>query len=316
MDCTAFQGRDQNIQRWREISDLVSTHFRGTWNFSPLSNPDSEPVMGITRSDGVAISKASMPPMELLNSGGRQRDQVYHLTRVSQRSTLLIDGADSLVLGPGDLVFLSSGTRCRWVVKRPYVTSTIHVEEELLRVHVPDPKKILGRRLSCPFGLHDNVMHAMESALRIADDGQFERLGKRLIHSALNILSLISENDSPILREHYGAIDLRCNQIKSVIRRNFANPGYSVEDIAKSLQISPRYVQLALANEGCSPSEFVKKCRLEAASKMLLAPEGKGMTITQIALDCGFNSSSYFSTEFKRAFQVSPREYRSSAGLA
>lgn len=301
---------DPHLERWRRISDVVSSDYKGAWDFKPLANAECEPDLDLARSDGVAISKAAMPPMELFNAGGESSSQVFHLTQVSQRSTLLIGERDPLQLAPGDLVFLSSRTPCRWLVNRPYVTSTIHVEEDLLREHVPDPDRMLGRRLNCPFGLHEAVMHTMESALRIADDGQFERVGHSLIRSALHILSIISEREPDQVVEPVTAIETRSNQIKRMIRRNFTTPGFSVEDIARSLQITPRYVQLALANEGLSPSEFVKKCRLEAAADMLRAHGRAGQTITQIAFDCGFNSSAHFSTEFRKAYGRSPREYR------
>lgn len=306
---------DPHRERWRIISDIVSTDFRGVWDFNPLTNADFEPQLSLARADGVAISQAKMPPMKLFNAGGNCQSQVFHLTQVSQRSTLMIEGRRPLLLAPGDLVFLSSRTPCNWLVKRPYVTSTIHVEEDLLREHVKDPDKMLGRRLTCPFGLHETVMHTMESALRIADDGQFERVGHKLIQSALRMLSIISDHEPEQgAQEPVTAIETRSNQIKRLIRREFATPGLSVEDIARSLQITPRYVQLVLANEGLSPSEFVKRCRLEAASQMLRSPENDARTITQIAFDCGFNSSAHFSTEFRRAYNVSPREYRADTG--
>lgn len=306
-------GGDRDVERWREISNQISSEFRGSWKLTPLASADCDPDMQIAWSDGVAISQASMPPMELLNRGSTKAEKSYQLTRVNQRSILLIEGADPLTLGPGELVFLNSDVRCRWTVRRPYVTDTLHIAADLLLAQVPDPRKLLGRKLSCPYGLQESIMRTMDSAARIAEEGRFEDHGHRLVQSAICLLALIAEHDVPSRREQLAAIDTRCEQIKNLIGRNYATPGFSVDDIARSLQISSRYVQLALANEGSSPSELVKKYRLEAASHKLQSAESVGQTITQIALDCGFNSSSHFSTEFRKAFQVSPREYRANA---
>lgn len=60
-----------------------------------------------------------------------------------------------------------------------------------------------------------------------------------------------------------------------------------------------------LVNAG--PMEFLNRCRLERAAQMLR--ENKGLSITDIALACGFNSSQYFATRFRRHFHVSPREF-------
>jgi AraC-like DNA-binding protein len=43
---------------------------------------------------------------------------------------------------------------------------------------------------------------------------------------------------------------------------------------------------------------------------MLQNPAMSARTITSIALSCGFNSSAYFSTEFRRAYGMSPKRYR------
>jgi len=39
-----------------------------------------------------------------------------------------------------------------------------------------------------------------------------------------------------------------------------------------------------------------------------------GRSITEIALACGFNSSQYFATRFRRRFKMSPRQFVSKPG--
>lgn len=56
-----------------------------------------------------------------------------------------------------------------------------------------------------------------------------------------------------------------------------------------------------------SPMEYLQRLRVEKA-KLLLA--GRGQSITDIALNCGFASSSYFASVFRRHAHCSPREYR------
>jgi AraC family L-rhamnose operon regulatory protein RhaS len=56
-----------------------------------------------------------------------------------------------------------------------------------------------------------------------------------------------------------------------------------------------------------SPMEYLQRQRVEKA-KILLA--GREQSITEIALNCGFGSSAYFSTAFRRNIHCSPREYR------
>jgi len=60
-----------------------------------------------------------------------------------------------------------------------------------------------------------------------------------------------------------------------------------------------------LVNVG--PMEFLNDCRLERAAQQLR--EKKGLSITEIALGCGFNSSQYFATRFRRHFKMSPSRF-------
>lgn len=58
---------------------------------------------------------------------------------------------------------------------------------------------------------------------------------------------------------------------------------------------------------GRTPMEFVAQLRLEQARALL---GSSGGSLTEIARQCGFASSSHFSTAFGAAFGIAPREYR------
>jgi len=111
-------------------------------------------------------------------------------------------------------------------------------------------------------------------------------------------------------REERCAVDFRRAQIKAFIQQNYAKPGLSTEDIAQHLEITPRYVQMALAAEGRTPSEYLKVCRLQAARRLLSSPALADRSITEIAFECGFTNSAHFSTEFRKRFGDSPRHFR------
>ncbi|MDB6017203.1 MAG: AraC family transcriptional regulator [Pedosphaera sp.] len=61
-----------------------------------------------------------------------------------------------------------------------------------------------------------------------------------------------------------------------------------------------------LVNAG--PVEFLNRCRLDRAAQQLR--EGSNLSITDIALANGFNSSQYFATAFGHRFRLSPTDYR------
>jgi AraC-like DNA-binding protein len=65
-----------------------------------------------------------------------------------------------------------------------------------------------------------------------------------------------------------------------------------------------------------APVEYLLNCRIDAARRLLRAEAGP--SVSDIGFACGFQSSQYFTTAFRRRTKVSPREYRrlASAGPA
>jgi AraC-like DNA-binding protein len=61
-----------------------------------------------------------------------------------------------------------------------------------------------------------------------------------------------------------------------------------------------------------APMTFLNRCRLDHAAQQLR--EKNGHSITDIALACGFNSSQYFATRFRRRFKISPSRFVSEPG--
>ncbi|TWT83611.1 HTH-type transcriptional activator RhaS [Planctomycetes bacterium CA13] len=59
-----------------------------------------------------------------------------------------------------------------------------------------------------------------------------------------------------------------------------------------------------------TPNQYIKHLRLGAAAAMLL--EQPTLSITDVAIRCGFSSSQYFATTFQNRFGCSPRVYRDS----
>jgi AraC family L-rhamnose operon regulatory protein RhaS len=57
-----------------------------------------------------------------------------------------------------------------------------------------------------------------------------------------------------------------------------------------------------------TPIKYVTHCRVEAAKKLLATQPG--MTVTRVALACGFQSSQYFDTIFRQRTGLTPRQYR------
>ena len=81
-----------------------------------------------------------------------------------------------------------------------------------------------------------------------------------------------------------------------------------VDDLMKSTGASRRSLQINFQNSlGRGINEEIVKKRLDVAKRLLLNTD---ITIYDVALKCGYNSSNYFNKAFLKSFKCSPLEYR------
>lgn len=87
-----------------------------------------------------------------------------------------------------------------------------------------------------------------------------------------------------------------------------AHEPITTTDLARVAGVSARTLQTAFrCHRGCSPREFLKERRLERAQRRLLSAP-PGLTVTQIAFDCGFQHLGQFSVDYRKRFGESPSE--------
>ncbi len=303
----------RRVAQWDEFASNVSSQFSTRFEFTPLTPAPFVPEMEFHTGDGVAISRGVMPALRLTNYGSSWPDPFFQITRADQASVLTMEGRGTLRLAPGELVICRPEFAGEWTIDRTYTTVAFHIEEGLLRKHIPDPMDLVGRSLGLPPALNDILGRIMDASVTVSREGGFATAGRNLACSFLHMLALTPRAQAPEDRVERYAVEFRRAQIKTFIQENYAKPGLSTEDIADHLEITPRYVQMALAADGMTPSEYLRVCRLEAARRLLSSSAFATHTITEIAFESGFASSAHFSTEFRKRFGKSPRSYRQSA---
>ncbi|GAA3315772.1 AraC family transcriptional regulator [Arthrobacter ramosus] len=97
-------------------------------------------------------------------------------------------------------------------------------------------------------------------------------------------------------------------QFRELLDRH-ASEELAVPDIAENLGVSVRTLQVALRSEvGATPSELLRKVRLDRARELLLAAAPGQETIVSIAERCGFSHQGRFSALYLDTFGELPSE--------
>ncbi len=95
------------------------------------------------------------------------------------------------------------------------------------------------------------------------------------------------------------ALDIICNEYSNAIDLN---------DLARECHLSPSQFRRTFRKLlGTSPLQFILNVRLQAAADLLT---NSRLSVTEIAMKCGFNESNYFTRQFRQHIGISPSEYR------
>jgi AraC-like DNA-binding protein len=126
---------------------------------------------------------------------------------------------------------------------------------------------------------------------------------RKVVHN--KTLKLIDGKvEEPILNNEQN--DKFLKKMLLVIRENISNSEFSKDDFASAMNVSSSLLYKkvkALTDQ--SHVDYIKSIRLEHAVELL---KTKQYTITEISEMCGFSSVGYFSTVFKKRFNITPSE--------
>jgi signal transduction histidine kinase/ligand-binding sensor domain-containing protein/DNA-binding NarL/FixJ family response regulator len=129
-----------------------------------------------------------------------------------------------------------------------------------------------------------------------------EKLRDRMRESILNNNTIHTEDLAVNKRD-----EEFLNKLIDFINSNIADATLDARNISEEFGISRSVLYTKIkALTGQSVHEFVKSIRLKQSLKLLL--EGRH-TISQVALEVGFNSHSYFDKCFVKQYGVGPKEY-------
>lgn len=121
---------------------------------------------------------------------------------------------------------------------------------------------------------------------------------------ALKLIGSNEQTNHPILANKMD--DKFVKKALDVVRSNIGNSEFGKDNFANEMFVSTSLLYKKLkALTGQSPVDFIRVIRMNHAVEMLKSRE---YTITEISEACGFSSTTYFGTVFKKHFGKSPSE--------
>jgi AraC-like DNA-binding protein len=121
---------------------------------------------------------------------------------------------------------------------------------------------------------------------------------------------------SEVMREHPVTPRLRLDRlsIERQVTHRLDDPALSLAELANTFHCSLRTLHRVFRCDGEESLErYIQRRRIEACAVRLQDSES-AQSLTELALQFGFSSSSHFSSVFRAHFGVSPSVYRKACG--
>ncbi|MDN0196956.1 helix-turn-helix domain-containing protein [Streptomyces sp. S.PNR 29] len=99
-------------------------------------------------------------------------------------------------------------------------------------------------------------------------------------------------------------------RIRDFIDQHLTDPSLSPALVAAAHGISVRYLHQLFAEEGETPAAWIRHRRLERCRRDLADPRLQNRSIQSVAARWGFPDPATFSRAFRRAYGMTPRDYR------
>ena len=123
----------------------------------------------------------------------------------------------------------------------------------------------------------------------------------------LQLLMLIDRLNSKPPKSTLDEKDMLVNKVAKYIQKNFRS-NISLDSLSETFSISKSYLSRRFKTVfGIGINDYITYIRLLHAEKLLQTTD---YPITQIAAECGYSDSNYFSTAFKNFKGMTARQFK------
>lgn len=231
----------------------------------------------------------------------------YFAVLLLSGSYKLEQGGRETFLQPGDMSIYDATEPHKITIPEPFSKLIISVPRAQFEKDFQNLNQLTATKISCrnqasyrrTLAQLCNDMHQMDKStflgysqpmLEMIKESLIESGGQQRGISSLKALSLF--------------------RVQQYIQTHLENENLCAEDISQGVRLSSRYINELFQHQNTSLMRFLTEKRLERSQHYLSNAFFSDLSITDIALRCGFKNFSHFSRVFKETYLYSPRAYR------
>ncbi|HSG35465.1 MAG TPA: helix-turn-helix domain-containing protein [Sphingomonadaceae bacterium] len=237
--------------------------------------------------------------------GPRSSDHLIHLIHALRGTIDVALGDATVKVRPGEAILIDNSRHYVLDMKTPHEAIDLIMPLHWIERHLPSIGSRIGKPISMRKGWAPPLASLMETITVEQGDYPVPRplIAEQL--GALLTLAIGLEEEPAI--QHTARL---VQQVMARIEREYGDPELSPDRVARELNISKRYLQSLLANAGTSFVRELTAVRLDRASEMLTESATRSLSVGEIAFRCGFLDPGYFTRQFRKRFDATPRAWR------
>lgn len=245
-----------------------------------------------------------------------EENEIYYLISGERNFTIndrvaKISRGHIVIIPAGEMhrtTYFEGGAHERYAI----LFSEDYMQEIYDRYGKEEIKQIMGEYFfRVPEGRRSYVEELLGRMLYEYDgiDELSEAMIKVYFHELILFLLRCHKND--FKPEEIHVVDEMIQKAAKYIFEN-SNENLGLNDVAKMFGMSSSYFSKKFkAVTGFGFKEYLIGVRIKEATTLLLTTN---LSVTEIAIQCGFNDSNYFGDAFRRVKGVSPNKYRKNKG--
>ena len=244
------------------------------------------------------------------------RDNDQNCFLVSQRTgfSQVTQNGVSLQLAPGEMLLMDAVGACEIMPFGLIEHASLSLSRDQVSRQLGGDSRIFGKISQS--NACGRMLHLLMDQLckeTTANDG--EQAEGEALHSAfLSLLGsgLEGSDQSARMPASLQGADLR-SYVQKIIDESLGQPGLTPVNLAGRLNISVRHLYRLFEEQGDSVCRYIQRARLQRSADDLANPIHKTESITTIAYKWGFTDSAHFSRSFKKQYEQSPKDFRSTS---
>ena len=213
-------------------------------------------------------------------------------------------------LEPGDIILIPEGIIHNTLYKEH--TSSTRLLVNCTRRYIPRSAEAIFSKNNYLYRNHDISGELLEILKQIEKEfSSCDTFSDDAMRSYMHLFFIkMSRNEN-----QYDEKNSQSSYIEEAIdyiQKNLSSEIF-LSDIAKHFSVSTEHFSRKFKKEtGFGFCEYVNLLRLKRAESLLKHQEN--MTVSQVAAECGFSDSNYFSVKFKKMYNISPRALQKLSG--